>query len=457
MAHFTRVNSRPDCLFRGSRSVVDMATRGGLTKAWWNLASVRWHSVLKQICLLISLSTCLYLAVRRGIGAWYFRKGSPGAIQAAIKWDPSNPQYYDSLGTLTHLYADSGDSNDIVHLYQCATRLSPQDAQFWSDLGAGYDWAGRPKDAFDAFERARRLFPNSPEVNWRLANFCIRTGNIREGVHALNTVLLAGSASRRDVFVLATAATPDKHAVLEMLPLRAPIFLDYLYFRIQRGDIAGAEDVWARLLQLNLGFDLPQALPYLDALIQHKELSRLAEAWSALAQRFPAQLQRLHSGSNLVANANFDFDILNGGFDWRVLPTEGAAVSLDSADSLDGGRALRITFDGSRNLDYGHVFQYVLVQPNTRYKFSARMRVQAITSESGPRFQVTDAYAPSNILVSTENLVGTSGWSEQEAEFTTKPETSLLLLRVARPSSATLDSRIAGTVSIDRVTLTAEP
>jgi hypothetical protein len=59
--------------------------------------------------------------------------------------------------------------------------------------------------------------------------------------------------------------------------------------------------------------------------------------------------------------------------------------------------------------------------------------------------------------VSTENLVGTSDWSEQEAEFTTKPETSLLLLRVARPSSASLDSRIAGTVWIDRVSLTAEP
>jgi tetratricopeptide repeat protein len=434
-----------------------MATRSGLTKPRWSLAGARWYSVVKQICLLISLCSCLCLVVRRGIGAWYFRKGSPDAIQAAVEWDPSNPQYYDALGTLTHLYADSGDPKDIVYLYQCATRLSPYDAQFWSDLGAGYDLAGRPKDAFDAFERARQLFPNSPEINWRLANFCIRTGNIPKGVHALKTVLLAGSPSRRDVFVLATTATPDKHAILEMLPRRALIFFDYLYFRIQKGDIAEAEDVWTRLLQLNLAFDLSEALPYLDALIQHKELRCLTEAWSALAQRFPAQLERLHSGSNLVANANFAFDILNGGFDWRVVPTEGATVSLHSTDQLEGGRALRITFDGSRNLDYGHVFQYVLVQPNTRYQFSARMRVQGITTDSGPRFQVLDAYDPGNALVSTENLVGTSGWSDQKAEFTTKPVTSLLLLRVARPSSARLDSRIAGTVWIDRVSLTAEP
>lgn len=375
----------------------------------------------------------------------------------AIKWDPSNPRYYDALGILMHLYADGGESKDIVHLYECATHLSPYDAQFWNDLGAGYDWAGRPKDAFDAFKRARQLFPNSPEINWRLANFCIRTGNISEGFRALQTVLLADSASRRDVFVLAATATPDKDAILEMLPLRAPILFDYLYFRIQRGDIVAAEDVWSRLLQLNLRFDVREALQYLDALIQYRELRRLTEAWSALTQRFPTQLERLHSGANLVANGNFECDILNGGFDWRVVPTGGAAVSFDSTDAFEGARALRITFDGSRNLDYGHVLQYVLVQPNTRYQFSARMRVRAITTDSGPRFIVSDAYDPGDIFVSTENLVGTSGWSEQRFEFTTKPDTHLLLLRVTRLSSNRLDSRIAGTLWIDRVSLTAEP
>ena len=355
-----------------------------------------------------------------------------------------------------HLYADRGNSDEIVLLYQNATRLSPHDAHFWADLGAGYDWAGRSNDALDAFRRARRLFPNSPEINWRLANFYVRAGKIPEALRTLQMVLQEDGTAGRRVFTLATNATRDRNALLEMLPPQPPVFFDYLNFLIERGDIVGAEEVWARILQLGLPFDLREAFPYLDGLIQHGELGQLSKTWSALAQRFPAQVQSLVPSSNLVTNGGFESDILNGGLDWRVLPIEGSLVSLDPVGVFEGVRALRITFDGSRNIDYGHVFQYVPVQAKTRYRFSGHMRVQDITTDSGPRFQACDAYDMGNIFVSSENLVGTSGWSEQHAEFTTLPDTRLLLLRVVRSVSNKLDNQIAGTVWIDDVRLISE-
>src|SRR3979490_2301971 len=248
----------------------------------------------------MSLLFSIYLAARRAVAAAYFRKGSPNAVQTAIRWDPANPEYYDALGTLMHLYADRGNSDEIVLLYQNATRLSPHDAHFWADLGAGYDWAGRSNDALDAFQRARRLFPNSPEINWRLANFYVRAGKIPEAIQILRMVLLEDGTVARKVFTLATNATRDREAILEMLPPQAPVFFDYINFRIEKGDIAGAEEVWVRVLQRNLPFDLREAFPYFDALIQHRELGQLSETWSALAHRFPSQIQRLVPGSNLI-------------------------------------------------------------------------------------------------------------------------------------------------------------
>ena len=50
----------------------------------------------------------MYLVTRQAIGAWYFRKKMPQDIQTAIKWDPENPEYYDALATLTHLYSSGG-------------------------------------------------------------------------------------------------------------------------------------------------------------------------------------------------------------------------------------------------------------------------------------------------------------------------------------------------------------
>jgi hypothetical protein len=423
------------------------------------LRNARWYTFPARICLLIALLFLVYLAAKRGVGAWHFREGSPAAIQTAMKWDPANPAYYDALGTLTHLYANSENSNEIVQLYERATRLSPHDAQFWADLGDGYDWAGRSNDALEAFQRARYLFPNSPDINWRRANFYVRTGKIPEALQALRMVLLGDGATRRRVFTLATNATRDKDAILEMLPPRASDFFDYVNFQIERDDIAGAQETWTRLLQLNFPFDLREAFPYFDALIRHREFEQLSQSWSALAQRFPAQVQRVVPSSNLsnlVTNGGFESDILNGGFDWRVIPVDGVVVSLDSVGAFEGSRAIRIAFQGSRNVDYGHLFQYVPVQPNTRYRFSSHMRVQGITTDSGPRFQVCDAYNIGKVFASTENLVGTSGWSEQLAQFTTPADIHLLLVRVVRPASNRLDNQIAGTVWIDNVRLNSE-
>jgi hypothetical protein len=207
---------------------------------------------------------------------------------------------------------------------------------------------------------------------------------------------------------------------------------------------------------LNLPFDLQEAFPYLDGLIHHQEMVRLTEAWSALARRFTEQIRSPVPGSNLVTNGSFEFAILNGGLDWRIIPAEGTVVRLDSAAAFEGAHAFQIKFDGSRNLDYGHVFQYVPVRPNTRYRFSGYMRVQGITTDSGPRFQVFDAYNIADLFVSTENLVGTSGWSNQEIQFTTKPDTHLLIIRVARPLSSKFDNKIAGTVWISGVSLNSD-
>ena len=420
----------------------------------WNLSDRQLFTFAIRICLALGLLFCIYLVGRRGIADWYFRQESPTSVQAALQWERDNPQYYDALGTLTHLYGTPKNLDASVAFYESAKRLSPYDAHFWSDLGSAYDWAGRTNDALSAFKRALRLFPNSPEINWRFANFAFRTHRIPEALAALRVVLVGNIPAHRDVFRLAVSATRDNRAILQMLPPQASVFFDYLNFEMEAGNVTTAEQVWLRLLQLKLPFDLRQAFPYLDALIQRREPGRLVAAWSALAERFPAQIGPLVNNFNLVANGGFEHDILDGGFDWRIVPVDGAAVSMDFQDAFEGARALRIEFNGKRNLDYGHVLQYVAVQPNTQYRFSGTLRMKGISTDSGPRFQVFDAFDMGKLFVSTENTVGTSGWSSQHLEFKTKADTRLLIVRVARPPSQKLDNQISGTVWVDRVSLT---
>jgi hypothetical protein len=207
---------------------------------------------------------------------------------------------------------------------------------------------------------------------------------------------------------------------------------------------------------MNLPFDFRQASPYLDALIQHRQLAEAADAWSVLAGRFPGRMRGHTTDANLITNGSFESEILNMGFDWRVVPVEGAVVSVDSLQSVEGARSLRIEFDGTRNLDYWQLFQFVPVKPGTRYKFSGYMRLKGITTDSGPRFELYDGYEMGDLFVSTKNMIRTSDWSVQQLEFETKLNTRLLIVRMARPPSRKFDNQIAGTVWIDHVSLEPE-
>lgn len=416
-----------------------------------------WQGMLIRYCLAGGMAFCVYAVARRGVGAWYFQRKSPQALQTAIRWDPYNAQYYDALATMRHFYADNENPYEQVALYEGATSLSPQNALYWADLGTAYDWAGNNAEALRAFERAEELFPNSPDILWRLANFYVRTGKTSDGLEALRKVLAGGGVPRQDVFSLAENATQDKKRILdEVVPPEAPILMEYLDYQAKAGDIASAEQAWDRLLGLKLRFELPESFFYLDTLIQKRETERLGKAWSELGERFPEKVGSLYAHANHVANGSFESDILNGGLDWRAVPVEGASVSMDSSEAVDGIRAARIDFDGTQNVDYGHLLQYMLVRPNTRYKFSGYMRADRITTDRGPRFQVFDAYDAGKEFLETENVVGSSEWKEQKLEFKSTADTHLLVIRIARPASSKFDNKISGTVWIDRVVLKEE-
>ncbi|MGD0402541.1 MAG: hypothetical protein ABSB66_05030, partial [Candidatus Acidiferrales bacterium] len=205
--------------------------------------------------------------------------------------------------------------------------------------------------------------------------------------------------------------------------------------------------------ELKSPFELAQSFPYLDALIQRRDVDRLTAAWAALCARFPQEVRARKSSPNLITNADFAFALLNGGLDWRVIPVQGAAVSEDSSVGVAGSKSLRIEFNGTQNLEYAHVLQYVPVSPNTVYTFSAYMRAQGITTDSGPRLEVLDAFDPSKLFVSTENVTGTSDWSAHQLEFKTGADTRLLIVKIARPASRKFDNQLAGTIWIARVTL----
>ncbi|MFQ5777068.1 MAG: tetratricopeptide repeat protein [Terriglobia bacterium] len=409
-----------------------------------------------RIALSLGLLYCVYLVAMRAVAHWYSRHPTPERIQQAIRFDPGNPRYHVALAQLMQYSPEEADAEEIIRLYEKATQLSPYQPSYWAALGGAYELAGRTEDAQRAYERANELFPNSPDMKWRLANFYLRTGKAREALSVLHSILLTNPEFQGQAFDLAWRATRDPDFILEvMIPPSTETLFPYLYYLVEKQQIDAATRVWEQLVALELDFDGAAAFPYLDALIRHKHLEQLRQAWSILGQRNLVRRAQHDGNSNLITNGDFETDILNGGLGWRVTPAEGAVVSVDNRNGFGGIRALQIRFEGKHNLDYRHISQYILVKPNTRYRFHGYMRVQGVTTDSGPRFQVYDAYDPAKLSLATQNLVGSTNWVPQQLEFRAGPHTRLLVVRVARPASRKFDNRITGSVWIDRLCLTA--
>ncbi|MFQ5926907.1 MAG: tetratricopeptide repeat protein [Terriglobia bacterium] len=415
----------------------------------------RWLGFSLRLLLSLALLYCIYLVATRAIAHWYFRNPTPERLRQAIRFDPGNPMYYAALARVTQYSPEGGDLEEVIRLYEQATRLSPHRASYWAELAGAYELAGRLEPAAAAYARAQHLFPNSPDINWQVGNFYLRSGKTREALAAFQKVLLGDPQLRQQAFDLAWRATEDTELILaEMIPAQTEIYFQYLNYLIGKQRIDAASAAWSHLLTLNLAFAPRAAFPYLDALIRYERVDELVAAWAAVAERNPVQFRRSRFNRDLCTNGDFESEILNGGLGWRVTPVEGVVASVDSLTFFDGTHALKIRFDGTRNLDYRHVMQYVPVKPNTLYRFMGYMRIQDITTNSGPRFQLYDPYDTSRLFLTTENLVGTTNWSPQQLEFKTSPETRLLVIRVARPPSRKFDNLIAGSVWLDRLSLT---
>lgn len=407
-----------------------------------------------RLLLTLGLLCGIYMVGTRAIAHWYSRQAPQANLYKAIAWDPGNAKYYSALGRTLQQSLQEVDSEEIIQLFQKATQLNPQNARYWVELAGAYEWTGRDEDALLAFEQARGLFPNSPRINWWLGNYYLRDGKLVKALEAFHKVLLGDPTLRDQVFNLAWRATENNHLIIEkMIPPTTEIIFPYLDYLSATGHIDEAQQLWTHLQALDLPYEPQAVFPFLDALIRHERVDELVSAWSIIMEKSTTAFQRIVTDNNLVRNGYFETKILNGGLDWRVKPMGGIVVRVDNLTFFDGTHSLSITFKGEQNTHYYHISQLVPVKPNTLYHFQAYVRSQEISTDSGPRFEISDAYDNKELFLRADNILGTSSWKAQQHEFRTGPKTRLLVIRLTRLPSLKLDNKISGTLWIDRVRL----
>jgi len=337
---------------------------------------------------------------------------------------------------------DEGTPKDLETVRSVLAKLlvsNAASADQWSTLGALLVKTGDIEKGRYCYMRAGQLAPRSVETDLAIANFYIDLHDPRNAIPYLGRILDKTSEYNDTVFADFDALKQDFGEVLAnggMPDQRRPL-QSYFEHLLGTGDVGNARKAWVRLKRYSPDDKLA------DLYVNFLVTKGLPEEGRAVWADQTREAERGGGKWPLVSNGDFEKEPSGAFFDWRISPREHVTGSRDQKVYHSGHASLRIDFDGGENMEYQGVSQRVLLSPGT-YRLEAFARTKAITTDEGVALRVLNAQ--------TEKAIGTTNWRRLQATFVVSA-LRVVEIQVVRHSSLRFDSKIAGSVWIDDVSL----
>jgi Carbohydrate binding domain len=398
------------------------------------------------------LFSATYMALgARTFLAWIFA-GKPdlSSLQRAIRLDAGDADYRDRLGRYYAFVAR--DPSRASRQYREAVKLDPHSARYWFDLATSSQISGDAPTQTWALEHAIEADPTTPDVAWEAANFYLVQGENDKALREFRIVLENDPSLAPLAIEYCWRIDPDVDKLLNnVVPAKSDAYIAFLNLLMSRQETAATKKVWAALMANSEPFEMRYVYAYFQFLLNHREVDQARLVWLQSASRFGLS-SYLPTRNNLIVNGDFRLDVLNGGFDWQYEKQSSVTLTLDPSEFHGGHRSLLIAFDGPGVTDAG-IRQFVAVQPETAYQFSAYYKNGELEGAGGPHFTIEDAYART-ILYDSDELKEPGFWKSAAGEFTTPADCKLLLLHVRRVPAG---SPIRGKIWVDDFRLVLKP
>jgi tetratricopeptide (TPR) repeat protein len=366
---------------------------------------------------------------------------------------PGDGQAWNLLG---HFYQWDFVHSDLPRAladYQRAVREDPLSANYWVDVASASEASGDQTGARKAFERAQTAYPASGEVDFYYGNFLLRQQQYSGAYGELRRAVIADPKLLPVVISRVWRSSEDVGQLLDqVLPADIGAYVQALNFLGAAHQADAALVVWQRMRQLGKFIPLQQTFPFIDELIREDRADDARRVWREALAAANLPNQEPARGS-LIWNGDFKAEFANGGLGWRWDSPPGASIDFDLQTGPNGSRVVRLDFTGGENVNLDAPFEYVPVEPNRRYHFHASIRTEAITTESGMRFAITDPNHKDAVNVVGDSLTGSQAWTPVDADIATGPETHFLLVRLVRYPSRLFDNKLSGTAWIADVSL----
>jgi tetratricopeptide (TPR) repeat protein len=421
---------------------------------------------MSSLSVLFSLAARSLFAAIFLAASWYsvtlaraealFRKSTPATVSAAVSLIPYNPRYLVGLAALQPEHSPA--------LLKRALALNEYDARTWVQLGLDAEFQQRD------LALAERYYHRAAEVNRmfypasNLANFYFRYQRRNEFFEWVHHTLLMAYSDPTILFAEICSLSEDPRFNQGLLPERVRLVLaPYVGFLIQTNRFDEAGDALLRLLKRadidRYDKENPSAVPfvsnpgyriffgsYLDRLLAANRYESAERVWKELVEANWLSTPAPTSDFPLT-NGDFRQPVFGHGFDWALQP-----VADVTADQITASSRLRISFGGRQPEACRLLQQFVVLEPNHRYRLKWTAESDRIAKDSGFQWRLLPVSERGPIETSdlvSPDLLGLTDTGTWDFSAPAQPLNLLILDYTRRPGTVRPD----GELSLSGVTL----
>ena len=328
----------------------------------------------------------------------------------------------------------AGASRDAV---AALVNAAPANPLVWCTYAQVLSVHGETQQAQSAFDHAVSLGPGMSPVLMRAANFDFTHGR-REHGFLLSARILSQTDAFDDIIFpyLQPADVPAGALLGTAIPAASRSTRAWLGWLRAHGSDQDLRETWAWMKG--------------NRLLDEKSAGEVAwTLWNRTSYRTAYALWTDWLGTTqLLANTRFDTAPRETPFDWALASSP--AVAVTRSNGLD------VRFSGTENVAFSGVRQFTVVPPG-RYRLSAEVSSDNLTTDQGPFFRIFDPANPARLNAESAPILGTAGRSWITVEFTVASQTKALAVQLERRPSQRFDNRISGTLHIHQVSLVPLP
>lgn len=394
-----------------------------------------------------------WVSIRVAVARYYFDLGTLDGIERATRLEPQNAQYWDFLGRYLAESIEHQNLPRAIDCFRTSLDLDRKSADTWLDLAGAYESEGDAAEARKAFIEAKRSYPASAEVSWRYGNFLLRQNDLAAGMLEMRHAVEQDPKRGIQAFLISRRFERNFDVILNQdLPSLSSLYLDLLWQLTTERNNEDALKVWARLVALKPKLQEREVSYFVDGLLNGQRAAEAQKVWEEALPLMGVPNTGDPPGS-AIWDGGFETTLINGGLAWRIEPYNGIRIDYDNQVKHSGGRSLRFDIAERDISDVVGVCKFVVVEPNTAYEFSAWLRTRDLADEGGIMFRLA-ADSQGTQVTTTVKLSGTNNWTRVSTPWRSPNNSHLLRLCLSRKQ---VFQRVPATVWVDDVSLLKVP